>query len=340
MNRVELAFSNELLLDLARCMILLRTFDERLVVFHRHGRVGNWPLLRGHEAVQVGAARALRPTDWIFPSYREGGVGMLRGLSPSILFAAARGHHCGFWDPHLHRVAPLSVPVGSHISHAAGFAWGERLRGRDTVALVFFGDGATSEGDFHEGANFAALTEAPVVLLCSNNQWAISTPLEKQTRAARIADKGAGYGIPAERVDGNDVVAVYEAVHHAAERARRGQGPTLIECVTYRPSGHAVSDDAGEYRDEAQMARAREHDPVEAFAARLVRDGIALHEQLAAFHGEARDRMNEAIAEAEAMPAADVDLLFENTLAEVPPALALDRELVRRLADKATRRAR
>ncbi|WP_394839200.1 3-methyl-2-oxobutanoate dehydrogenase [Pendulispora rubella] len=340
MNHVELAFSNERLLDLAQSMIFLRAFDERLVVFHRHGRVGNWPLLRGHEAIQVGATRALRPTDWIFPSYREGGVGMLRGLSPSILFAAARGHHRGFWDPRPHRVAPLSVPVGSHVSHAVGFAWGERLQGRDTVALAFFGDGATSEGDFHEGANFAALTEAPVVLLCSNNQWAISTPLEKQTRAARLADKGMGYGIPAERVDGNDIVAVYDAVHRAAERARRGQGPTLIECVTFRPLGHAVSDDASEYRDEAQMARAREQDPVEAFAARLLRDGIASSEQLAAFRHEARERMNEAIAEAEAMPAAGVDLLFENTLAEVPAALARDRELVRELAHKAARRAR
>ena len=337
---MESAFSNDILLGLARNMILLRAFDERLVVFHRHGRVGNWPLLRGHEAVQVGATRALRATDWIFPSYREGGVGLLRGLSPSVLFAAARGHHLGFWDPRPHGVAPLSVPVGSHISHAVGFAWGERLQHRDTVALAFFGDGATSEGDFHEGANYAALTQAPVVLLCSNNQWAISTPLEKQTRAARLADKGLGYGIPAERVDGNDVLAVHEAVLRAVERARDGQGPTLLECVTYRPSGHAVSDDASEYRDEAQMARAREDDPVERFCARLVRDGVATTAQFEALQREARERMNEAIAEAEAMPAADVDLLFENTFAEVPPCHTLDRALARELAQKAARRGR
>ena len=175
----------------------------------------------GHEAMQVGAAYALDREDWIFPSYRESAIGLLRGLEASTVLSWWRGHPAGWWNPREFGVASLCVPVATQVPHA-GFAWGKRLRGERTCALVFFGDGATSEGAFHEGANFAAVMRAPLVLFCNNNQWAISTPLDAQTAASALVDKAVGYGMPGVRVDGTDVLAVYEATAEAVERARGG----------------------------------------------------------------------------------------------------------------------
>ena len=187
----------------------------------------------------------------MFPSYRESAIGLLRGMAPATVLSWWRGHPSGWWNPADHNVASICVPIGTHVPHAAGFAWGARLRGEDRVAVAFFGDGATSEGAFHEGANVAAVMKAPLVLLCNNNQWAISTPLSSQTAAARLADKAAGYGMPAIRVDGTDVLAVHSAVREAAERARSGAGPTFVEAVTYRAAPHATADDPSVYVDPA-----------------------------------------------------------------------------------------
>ena len=237
------------LLELYRQLVLLRTYDERSVVYHRQGRIGTYAIYWGHEAMQVGAAYALDREDWIFPSYRESAIGLLRGLPASTILSWWRGHPAGWWDPQDFGVASICVPIATQVPHAAGFAWGKRLRGEQTCALVFFGDGATSEGAFHEGANFAAVMRAPLVLLCNNNQWAISTPLEAQTAAAALVDKAVGYGMPGVRVDGGDVLAVYEAVADAVERARAGDGPTFIEAVTYRAAPHATADDPSAYID-------------------------------------------------------------------------------------------
>src|ERR671922_236489 len=212
------------LLRLYRDMVLLRTYDERSLVYHRQGRIGTYAIFWGHEAMQVGAAFALDEHDWIFPSYRESAIGLLRGMPVETVLSWWRGHPAGWWDPRDYRLASITVPIATHVPHAVGFAWGKRLRGDPTCALVFFGDGATSEGAFHEGANFAAVMRAPVVLLCNNNQWAISTPLAAQTRAETLADKAVGYGMPGIRVDGGDVLAVYQATAEALERARAGGG--------------------------------------------------------------------------------------------------------------------
>jgi len=203
------------LLDLYRSLVLLRTYDERSVVYHRQGRIGTYAIYWGHEAIQAGACHALADEDWIFPSYRESAIGLLRGMPPATVLSWWRGHPAGWWNPEDYNLASICVPIGTHVPHAAGLAWGKRLRGETACALAFFGDGATSEGSFHEGANFAAVMRAPLILLCNNNGWAISTPLSAQTRAEALVDKAAGYGIPGTRVDGNDVLAVHEAVREA-----------------------------------------------------------------------------------------------------------------------------
>jgi pyruvate dehydrogenase E1 component alpha subunit len=217
------------LLELYRRMVLLRTYDERSVVYHRQGRIGTYAIFWNHEAIQAGATFALADSDWIFPSYRESAIGLVRGMPAATILQWWRGHPSGWWNPADWNVASICVPIATHVPHATGLAWGKKLRGEDTVAMAFFGDGATSEGVFHEGVNFAAVMDAPVVFVCNNNGWAISTPVEEQTRAATLADKAAGYGIPGVRVDGLDVLAVYEAAREAVERARAGGGPTLIE---------------------------------------------------------------------------------------------------------------
>ena len=193
--------------------------------------------------MQVGSSFALERDDWIFPSYRESAIGLLRGLPAATILSWWRGHPSGWWNPADWNVASICVPIATHVPHAAGLAWGKKLRGETTCAIAYFGDGATSEGAFHEGANFAAVMRAPLVLFCNNNQWAISTPLSAQTAAETLADKAVGYGIPGVRVDGGDVLAVYEATREAVARARAGEGPTLIEAVTYRAAPHATADD-------------------------------------------------------------------------------------------------
>ena len=195
-------------------------------------------------------------------------------MAPATILAWWRGHPAGWWDPRERKVASICVPIATHVPHAAGLAWGLRLRGERSCAVCYFGDGATSEGAFHEGANFAAVMDAPLVLLCNNNGWAISTPLEAQTRAATLADKAVGYGMPGVRVDGGDVLAVYEATREAVERARAGEGPTLIEAVTYRMAPHATADDPSLYIDEARVEEERRNECLARYEGYLRRRGI------------------------------------------------------------------
>ena len=259
------------LLELYRRMVLLRTFDERAVVYQRQGRIGTYAISWGHEAIQAGATFALGDDDWIFPSYREGAIGLVRGMPPATILQWWRGHPSGWWSPADWNIASICVPIATHVPHAAGLAWGKKLRGEKVVAMAFFGDGATSEGAFHEGVNFAAVMNAPAVFVCNNNQWAISTPIEAQTRAETLADKAVGYGIPGVRVDGLDVLAVYEAAREAVERARAGGGPTLIEAVHYRAAPHGTADDPRAYIDLARVEEERANECVGRYE-RFLRD--------------------------------------------------------------------
>src|SRR6266480_680484 len=284
------------LLELYRAMVLLRTYDERSVVFHRQGRIGTYAIFWNHEAMQAGSVYALEREDWIFPSYRESAIGLLRGMPVSTVLSWWRGHPAGWWNPLDYNVASICVPIGTHVPHAAGLAWGKKLRGDSACAIAYFGDGATSEGSFHEGANFAGVMRAPLVLLCNNNQWAISTPIEAQTAAETLADKAVGYGMPGVLVDGADVLAVYEATREAVARARTGGGPTFVEAVTYRTGPHATADDPSAYIDQERVAEERKHECLGRFEGYLRRLGVlddATAEQVKA---EAADAMRAGIA--------------------------------------------
>src|SRR5437660_3458825 len=292
-------------LELHRSLVLLRTYDERSVVYHRQGRIGTYAIFWNHEAMQAGSVYALADEDWICPSYRESAIGLLRGMPPSTILSWWRGHPAGWWTPADYNVASICVPIGTHVPHAAGLAWGKKLRGEATVAIAYFGDGATSEGAFHEGANFAAVTAAPLVLLCNNNQWAISTPLSAQTRAETLADKAVGYGMPGVRVDGTDVLAVFEATREAVERARTGEGPTFVEAVSYRAAPHATADDPRAYIDLERVEQEKKRECVGRYEAYLARLGVLDDERVEAVRAEAQELMRRGIAQAEAEPPPD-----------------------------------
>jgi pyruvate dehydrogenase E1 component alpha subunit len=242
-------------------------------------------------------------------------------MPPEVVLSWWRGHPAGWWDPREYRVASITVPIATHVPHAVGLAWGSRLRGESVCAIAYFGDGATSEGVFHEGANFAAVLQAPVVLLCNNNQWAISTPLGAQTRAAALADKAVGYGMPGVRVDGGDVLAVFHATAEALRRARAGAGPTFVEAVTYRSAPHATADDPSAYWDIGRVEQERENECLGRYERYLERRGLldeGLREEIRA---EALERMREGIAAAEAMPPPDPDVVFAHAYVDPPPTI-------------------
>jgi len=320
----EVDLTPEQHLELFRRLVLLRTYDERSLVYHRQGRIGTYAIFWNHEAMQAGSEFALEERDWIFPSYRESAIGILRSMPVSTVLSWWRGHPAGWWNPEEWGVASICVPIATHVPHAVGFAWGSRLKSEDRVALAYFGDGATSEGSFHEGATFAGVLKAPVVLFCNNNQWAISTPLELQSAASALVDKAAGYGIPGVRVDGGDVLAVYDATREAVEHARAGEGPTFIEALTYRAAPHATADDPSLYVDEARVAEERENECVGRYERYLHRLGLLSDEQAAGLREAALQTMRDGIAQAEAEPPADPGLVFEHAYREPPPVLADD----------------
>jgi pyruvate dehydrogenase E1 component alpha subunit len=281
--------------------------------------------------MQVGAVFALEDRDWIFPAYRESAIGLLRGMPVSTVLSWWRGHPAGWWNPAEFNVASICVPIATQIPHAVGFAWGSKLKAEDRVALTLFGDGATSEGAFHEGATFAGVMKAPVVLFCNNNQWAISTPLAQQTAAPTLADKAIGYGMPGVRVDGGDVLAVYEATRDAVLRARAGDGPTFIEAVSYRAAPHATADDPSIYIDAERVEEERENECVGRYERYLRRIGLLDDELAESVKAEALARMREGISAAEAEPPADPSLVFEHAYADPPPSLLAERDELRRI---------
>src|SRR6188768_2398293 len=304
------------LVELYRSLVLLRTYDERSVVYHRQGRIGTYAIYWNHEAMQAGSVYALEDDDWIFPSYRESAIGLLRGMPASTVLSWWRGHPAGWWNPADYNVASICVPIGTHVPHAAGFAWGRKLKGESTAAIAFFGDGATSEGSFHEGANLAGVMRAPLVLLCNNNQWAISTPLAAQTAAPTLADKAIGYGMPGVRVDGGDVLAVYEAARDAVARARAGDGPTFIEAVSYRAAPHATADDPSAYIDAERVEAERANECVGRYERYLRRLGLLGDDLVDSIADEAKEAIRAGIEAAEALPEPDADLVARNAYAE------------------------
>lgn len=304
-----------------RSLVILRTFDERAVSLQRQGRLGTYAMYWGEEATHAGPLHACNDTDWIFPTYRQNSIGVLRGVRAATILAWWRGYggtH-GFYQIREHRVAPVCVPIATHLPHAVGLSWAAKKRGDGICALTWLGDGATSEGDFHEAMNFASVFNTPTVLFCVNNQWAISTPVSRQTATATLAEKSAAYGMPGLRVDGFDVLACWKATKDALERARAGGGPTLIEAVCYRIGPHGTADDPRLYRDETESERYRAFEPLGRYRSYLLRLGALDDDQAEEIHVEAKELIAEAVVEMEALEFPGVEILFDYVYASERP---------------------
>jgi pyruvate dehydrogenase E1 component alpha subunit len=313
---------------LYRAMVLGRRLDERMLKLQRQGRIGTFAPIKGQEASQIGTVFTLESRDWMVPSFRETAAMLWRGWPIERLLAFYAGRLEGGRPGPEQRDLPVTIPVATQLPHAVGIAYGIQYRGEDSVVMVYFGDGATSEGDFHEAANFAGVWHGPVVFVCQNNQWAISVPLKKQTNSRTIAQKATAYGFPGIQVDGNDVLAVYAASREAVDRARAGDGPTLIECVTYRLGMHTTADDPTKYRSEEEVKAWEQKDPLTRFRVYL--------EKRKLFDPSVDEQVDEEIARGverfEAMPPADPLEMFDHAYAELPPHVAAERaELAARL---------
>jgi 2-oxoisovalerate dehydrogenase E1 component subunit alpha len=321
----DVGLSDDQLRELLRLMIHARRLDRECVALQRQGELTVYPPFEGQEAAQVGSAFALGPDDFVFPSFRELAAAIARGVDAVEYLQYHRGTwHGGPFDPIANRFAPICVPVATQIVHAVGWAMGAKLEGSGACALAYFGDGSASEGDFHEGANMAAVYGAPVILFCQNNGWAISVPLEQQT-AAPIADRAAGYGFPGVRVDGNDVLAVYAVTRQAVERAHAGGGPTLIEAITYRIGAHTTADDASRYRTEDDVAAWRERDPIERLRRYLGTTGVADDAFVAATEDDAAEWVAKIRAELTALGPPPASEVFDHTFSEPPATVLLER---------------
>jgi pyruvate dehydrogenase E1 component alpha subunit len=301
------------LLKMLELLVLLRTFDERAVALQRQGHIGVYPSFWGEEATQVGPFLACDDDDWLFPTYRQGAIGLLRGLPPStyLKYRSGRGGTYGFWNPREYRVAPLCVPIATNLPHAVGLAWGAKIKGHRTASLVWCGDGATSEGDWHEAMNFASVLKVATVFFCVNNQWAISTPVTRQTATRTIAEKAAAYAMPSIRVDGFDPVACWQATREALDRGRAGGGPTLIEAHCYRIGPHASADDPSRYRDETDADRWRASEPLQRLTAFLRRRGVLDDSTETALRDRARHSIQTAIQELHAADSPGPEILFD-----------------------------
>lgn len=327
---------HETLAWLYESMVVTRDLDTEFINLQRQGELALYASCRGQEAAQIGATACLRKTDWLFPQYREIGAFLLRGITPGQMGAVWRGKWHGGVDFTSRCVAPIAIPIGTHGLHAVGAAMAAQRLGEDSVTVAFLGDGATSEGDAHEALNLASVFKAPCVFFVQNNQWAISVPVSRQQAGPSIAHRATGYGMPGVRVDGNDVLACYAVMAEAAERARQGGGPTLIEAVTYRMGPHTTSDDPTRYRSATELDDWLARDPIARYRTYLQTIGVLddrLEQRVAArslrLCTELRDTIVGAVD-------ADPAELFDNVYAEITPDLARQRaQLLAELAKEA-----
>ncbi|MCL2779764.1 MAG: thiamine pyrophosphate-dependent enzyme [Polyangiaceae bacterium] len=318
---------NTILLEAYRHMRRLRRLDERMILLQRQGRIGFYGPSTGQEAVPIAAGLVARESDWVFPAFREHSIMLVRGFPLRTFLAQVFGnagdvlkgrqmpsHQAG----RAVKQASWSSCVGSQLPHAVGVAWAMKLRHDPSCTFGFLGDGATSTPDFHAAMNFAAVMHVPAVLVCQNNQFAISLPVSLQTASATLAVKGRAYGMRAERVDGNDFVALYTILAEAADRARRGQGPTFVEAVTYRVGAHSTSDDPSRYREQAEVDAWKNKDPILRLACHLRRLNVVTDESEAKLDNELESEIAAAVAEVEALPGPARESLFDDVYATLP----------------------
>ncbi len=327
------ADEGEVIRGFYRDMMLTRRIDIESTALQRHGELGIWAQLLGQEAAQIGSGRALRPQDFVFPTYREHGVAYCRGLDPLRIQALFRGVDQGIWDPRETNIATYSIVIGAHTLHATGYAMGVQRDGavgtgdpeRDTAVVAYFGDGATSQGDVNEAFVFAASYNAPVVFFCQNNQWAISEPIEKQSRIP-LYQRAHGFGFPGVRVDGNDVLACHAVTTAALQRAREGSGPTLIEAYTYRMGAHTTTDDPTRYRMSEELERWKLRDPIARVRAHLTRHGIAGADFFDAVDLEADELGADLRARCRSLPDPDPAGIFDHVYVDQTEELAEQRD--------------
>lgn len=292
-------------------LVRTRTFDRKCVSLQRQGRIGTYAPYEGQEASQVGSALALENDDWLFPTYRDHGATMTFGHSLVRILLYWKGRNEGCVPPEGKKIFPPSVPIATQLPHAAGAAYAEKRKGTKNAVIVYFGDGATSEGDFHEGLNIASVFHVPVVFFNQNNQYAISVPIARQMNSKTIAQKALAYDIPGVRVDGNDIFAVYFETKKALDRARNGEGPTLIEAVTWRYGAHTTADDPTKYRDQEESKRRRERDPILRVERFLKQTGWWDEQQISAMQEKVQAEIEQAVAEMEQFPEANPADMFD-----------------------------
>jgi pyruvate dehydrogenase E1 component alpha subunit len=322
----DVGLDDEQLRSLLRLMVRARRLDRECMALQRQGQLTVYPPFEGQEAAQVGSAFALGPEDWAFPTFRELAAAIVRGVDPVQYLWYHRGTwHGGPYDPRATRFGPICVPVATQLCHAVGVAMGQKMDGTAACALGYFGDGSASEGDFHEAANLAAVFGAPAILFCQNNGWAISVPTSDQT-TGEIWKRAEGLGFPGVRVDGNDVLAVYRVTSEAVDRARRGEGPTLIEALTYRLGPHTTADDASRYRDEQDVERWRAYDPIDRFRTWLVASAHADDDFAPACEEEAGAWVSEVRAGVVATEPPPAEWMFDWVYADAPELLSRQRE--------------
>jgi pyruvate dehydrogenase E1 component alpha subunit len=315
---------------LLEVMVLTRQLDDRMLKLQRQGRLGTFARVLGQEGAHIPAAYTLRAGDWAVPAFREAGIFVLLGMKLEHFLQYWSGDERGNVMPEgpVH-LLPTSIPVGTHMLHAAGIGWAQKMEGRSTAVLTSFGEGATSEGDFAEAMNFAGVFQAPVVFFCQNNQWAISVPYTKQTMSCTVAQKAIAFGMPGVQVDGNDAFAVYKVTSDALELARGGGGPTLVEAYTYRMGDHTTSDDARRYRSESDVEPWIVRDPIRRLVLFMKKQGMIDDAGVDATYGEADRQVAEAVAAFEALEPPSPDEIFAHLYAEITPPLVEQRDELR-----------
>lgn len=300
-------------------LILSRTFDLRALSLQREGRIGTYASILGQEASQVGSAFAIDKTDWIFPSFREIGVYINMGYPLHMLFQYWAGDERGLRTPEDMNIFPICIPVGTQIPHAVGAGMAAKYKGDKIAVVVYFGDGGTSKGDFHEGFNMAGVFRLPVVFICQNNQWAISMPREKQTASKTLAQKAFAYGFEGIQVDGNDVFSVYKVTKEAIEKAKSGGGPTFIECFTYRISDHTTADDATRYRTKEEVERWKEKDPILRLKLFMKKKSLWTEQYHSDVESKATSMVDEAVKISESIEPPKPEDMFIYTYAKLTP---------------------
>ncbi|NQV08421.1 pyruvate dehydrogenase (acetyl-transferring) E1 component subunit alpha [Candidatus Woesearchaeota archaeon] len=314
-------FSSKQIKDFYESMYILRAFDKKAVSLQRQGRLGTYPQITGMEATQVGTALALQKADWMFPSFRESGAMIARGIPMSKILLYWGGDERGSQFAKDQFTFPISIPVGSQTTHAVGTAWGMKIKGHKKASLVYFGDGATSRGDFHEAMNFASVMKAPCVFICNNNQFAISTRPDKETASETFAQKAIAYGMEGVKVDGNDVFGVYKATQDALKKAYSGKGPTLIECYTYRMLDHTTSDDASRYRSKKEVDEWAKKDPIDRLRKYMEKKKLWTKDYEGKLYNKVQKMIEKEVEKMENITPPDVKDIFKYTYAEMDDEL-------------------